>query len=577
MEYAQKKAVTLLLFLFALFFSQSYSQTIVVPAQDLRQDFERTLHQEIPSQDTLSVKNFLKPLQQSRSEKVQVLYYGLLANGYADFFDEMNAKSDENYLLSIQKAKKSKDEALVVWSQFNYCKYLYYYRKMDKLIPVLLETIDNANKINPEQMILPGETYKIFGWIMMRVDDHELALEFLKKALHYTPKDSSDYGAILNAIGNCYLNKGNTQKANSYFDKTATAALRINDQIRYAKALGDKALIAEKTGDLNAAITLLEKDIALSIEYGNEKNNMYASILMARILLKQKKITAASTYLQKAEDIAITKLYYRDSLKEIIELKLKISNGKDPEKELILHRQLKVLENWLLMTDGDFALRKSNWIVQKTKYENEVKSTQVKLVRESKINKIYVIIILLAIMLIFLIVIFSKKRLKNISLEYDKKTMYYEIEKLRYEKTISEANQDLNTQIQYLHNKNSQISKLKLELEAIHQSPSSFLEEKNGKLQALLDSHLMTEENWSSFKREFQKEYVDFTQVLAVEFPELKESNLKIIMLQKLRFNNPEIASLLGITVEAVKKSKQRLKKKMGNRYNLLFEFIEGV
>lgn len=216
-------------------------------------------------------------------------------------------------------------------------------------------------------------------------------------------------------------------------------------------------------------------------------------------------------------------------------------------------------------------------MVQKTKYENQVKNTQVKLVYESKINKIFFIIIILATMLIFLIIVFSKKRLKNISLEYDKKTMHYEIEKLKYEKTISEANQDLNTQIQYLHNKNDQISKLKLELEAIQQSSSSFLEEKNGKLQALLDSHLMTEENWISFKREFQKEYVDFNQLLAVEFPELKESNLKIIMLQKLRFNNPEMASLLGITLEAVKKSKQRLKKKMGNKYNLLFEFIEGA
>ena len=212
MEYAQKKAVTLLRFLIALFFSQSYSQTISVPAQDLRIDFERTIRQEVLSQDTLLVNFFLKPLKQSHSEKVQVLHYGLLANGYGNFFDEMNAKSDENYLLSIQKAKKCEDEALVVWAQFNYCKYLYYYRKMDKLIPLLLETINIANKVNPGQMIFPGETYKTFGWIMMSVDDHDLALEFLKKALRYTSKDSSDYGAILNAIGNCYLNKGNTQK-----------------------------------------------------------------------------------------------------------------------------------------------------------------------------------------------------------------------------------------------------------------------------------------------------------------------------------------------------------------------------
>jgi DNA-directed RNA polymerase specialized sigma24 family protein len=37
--------------------------------------------------------------------------------------------------------------------------------------------------------------------------------------------------------------------------------------------------------------------------------------------------------------------------------------------------------------------------------------------------------------------------------------------------------------------------------------------------------------------------------------------------LQKMGFNNPRIAQILGITLDAVKKNKQRMRKKYGQRY----------
>lgn len=57
-------------------------------------------------------------------------------------------------------------------------------------------------------------------------------------------------------------------------------------------------------------------------------------------------------------------------------------------------------------------------------------------------------------------------------------------------------------------------------------------------------------------------------------FPEITDSNLRIILLQKLGFTNAEISGLLGITIDAVKKSKQRLKRKLGEKYDLLFQMI---
>lgn len=44
-----------------------------------------------------------------------------------------------------------------------------------------------------------------------------------------------------------------------------------------------------------------------------------------------------------------------------------------------------------------------------------------------------------------------------------------------------------------------------------------------------------------------------FYNTLIENFPELKESNLKIIMIQKLDFNNYKISNLLGVTIDVIK------------------------
>ena len=159
-------------------------------------------------------------------------------------------------------------------------------------------------------------------------------------------------------------------------------------------------------------------------------------------------------------------------------------------------------------------------------------------------------------------------------MDYTQKVTSLENDKVEMEKRLSEAHEDLSTQIEYLKNKNVQIKKLKSEIITVKESSSHYLEEKSGKLNALLESHLMTESNWHIFKREFEKEHPDFYQMLLFEYKEITDSNMRILLLQKLNFSNTEIAELLGVTTEAIKKSKQRLRKKLGEKYEKLEYYL---
>ncbi|MFD1606059.1 tetratricopeptide repeat protein [Flavobacterium artemisiae] len=427
--------------------------------------------------------------------------------------------------------------------------------------------MEETNQIDSSEIIFPEETFKFFGWIMSTIED-DSAITYYKKSMQYMKSPSSEFAGVLNAIGNCYFKNNDLSNAMHFFDQSEAMALKVSDSIRYAKILGDKALVYEKKGNLQTAVHFLKQDILYSQKFNIEKNEMYASILLAKILFKQKEIDQTEKILVKAGQIASSKSYYRSSLKEVIELKISILNGKNPKKELLLRRQLKQIEEYLLSTNGNTVLQRSYWLIQKKKYEYNTKKIRLKLEEGEKTKKIIVVILILIISASLITYISLKKKLK-------KKRLKIENDRQFFQQKLNDASSNIEIYTEYLKNKNKQISILENQLEEIKNSASTQLEEEKLKLQETLNSHLMTDENWNTFKREFIKQHGDFYNTVIENFPELKESNLKIIMLQKLDLSNYEMANLLGVTIDAIKKSKQRLKKKLGDRYDLLFEIID--
>lgn len=555
-----------------VFFTKLQAQKVGSPLGGLITNIESAVTKEDnpKKKDTLELKKRLAFLKESSDKKNNILYHALLANGYSVFFDRINRKSEYYYLKSIEEAKKSNDLSLKIWTQINYSKYLYFYCQIDKLLPIVLKTMEESNQIDASEMILPAETFQFFGWIMLTVEDSS-AIGFLKKSMQYIKESSPESASVLNAIGNCYFKNKDFTNAMLYFDKSEAIALKIKDTIRYAKVLGDKALVYDEKGEVNTALNLLKQDIAYSQKFKNEKNEMYASILLAKILLKLDNKNEAEKILERAEEIAGTKSYYRSSLKEIIELKLLLLNGANFQKELILTRQLKQLDEYLLKTNGNAVLKRSNWLIQKKKYESETKEIRLQLEQGERIRNIGILILISTILSSGVAYTFLAKRLEAKAEKFEE----YESDRLAFEEKLKNASSNMNSYAENLQSKEKQIAILEDELEEIKSSAAKHIDEEKDKLREMLSSHLMTDENWSAFKQEFIKQHSSFYNTIMENFPELKESNLKIIMLQKLNLNNYEMSNLLGVTVDAVKKSKQRLKKKLGDKYDLLFEMID--
>lgn len=524
--------------------------------------------------DNNSLKKYLQPLKNSSEPGFQIIYNILTAEGIANCRDKITVDSNHLFEKAIRQAETTSPELEVI-ANIYYAKYLYRYRNMEKALPFFLKAYHLLEKHPNKANIHPQESYKWIGYYFGTIGDTEASAQSLEKAKSLSKNYEANYASILDALGLLYFNNGNLKKAEAYFKQVESISKSIKDELRYAKALGNLSLIYKKRGETETAKKLILKDITISERLAENQNTMYAYTLLGKVLLQEKKYNEALKALKKALQLAKTKSYFNINEIEIQQLlALVYKNLNNKEEELQSFKRIDRLEEELKKTDGDMALNNANILMQKSKLERANSEAHYQKERATLLRNVYLIISLLALVLVGFIYAHSKKKLRNRELMYKQKVLGLEMDKLKFEHKLLETQESLETQVEFLKNKNIQINILKSEIEKIKHSNSYYLEEQQGQLKTLLQSHLMTDENWENFKREFKKAYPEFYQKLKSEYPDLTDSNYRIILLKKLDFNNVEISELLGITTEAVKKSNQRMKKKLGDRYDELSEII---
>ncbi|PQA96281.1 Tetratricopeptide repeat-containing protein [Chryseobacterium piscicola] len=489
--------------------------------------------------------------------------------------DQLNEGSTLLFQTALEISKKEKRADLEIWVSLNYAFYFYTYRKYEKCFPLFMYCIKALEEADGFSIIQICDTYKKIGYFLSTTNDYDNAEEYLKKAYQYAKPESSDMASILNSLGFCSLAKNNFTGAETYFKKTLEMAQKSGDNLRYAKALGSIAELELKRKNFDKAITLLQRDIAISKKNKGDQNTMYALTLLSKAYLENGDIFNAEKNLYIAKDYATAKSHFRSSEYQINEMLLKIAKIKGDDKhELLARRRLEKLKDSLMDFDAKETVLRVGWEFQKKQLQMKVEMDKNKIEKESYL-KLSAIIVACLLLIIMLIIIRSYRlKMKSKKVEYDKKVLTLMIDKIKSESKLNNTHKTLQSYQIYLSEKNKQIEVLEKEMQQVKNSSFSILEEKSGELQNLLESHLMTDENWKNFRNAFIQKYPSHYKELTNQFPDLTDSNLRIIILTKLNMNNTEISRLLGVTIDAVKKAKHRLRKKYENDYERLFEQI---
>lgn len=498
-----------------------------------------------------------------------IAYYGSIANVMAKKFDCLNEQSDAYYRRSVQLAEQNGLYGMKIWALVNYGFYYYSFRQASKAMPLFMEAYFLIDKVPEDQVTCPEDTFKKMGFFFGTLGNIDDALCLLNKAnAHSKSYETEQKAMVLDNLGLYYLKKADTVEAINHFLEAESIALKSKDYVRYGKVLGNIALIYLNRGRYAEALGLINADLSYSKANNSNQNTMYAQVLKSKILLAMDSVDAASRYLDLAEKHAQSKDYLITDVLDIKRIRLKIAQIKqDDQLELILRKKLDVLEEIAANLDGERVLLQKKWEVDKEKNKNALIKSEANYESE-RYMRIASMSISFLIGLGLLVILSKLKRVaKAREAKYQQKVTALQLKKALSDKKLLSTKETLTSYREYLREKNQQIADLQLAIERINESRSYYLEKEQGLLKSLLDSHLMTEDSWSSFRRSFDEQYPNFYQSLKSDFPELTESNMRYIILAKLGLSVFEISNLLGISTESVKKSRQRLKKKIGERY----------
>lgn len=492
----------------------------------------------------------------------------LLGEKQAELVDASNQESTSLFEQAVQLAEESNRPDAIAFTNMLFGFYYYTYAELIKALPIFIRVSEVLDSHAPK-LIEPCEVYVKSAYYYGNIEDSQRAIKYLKTALSHAEPGTATVATIHYAIGIEQHKSGKTKEAEASLLMSKEIAPVSGDFVRYAKALGELAQIDVERGNLAGAEKKLLENIAISKDYNERRNLMYAQIQLAKLYLQQNNINGAKSLIDSAYAYAYSKNYLKGFEQETLELKLEIAQRtNNSSDELKFFRALHELAPQVSSSDGKEVVDQANWELQKNQVVSQLEVKQGKLERASIVKRSWTAISILLFIVLILGFVTYRRRLKMQAAQFQSKMLTFEMDKIKSEKKLDETHNSLTSFRIFLNERDEQINVLEKELLAVKTSTNLTSDKRQGTLTRLLESHLMTDENWNRFKAAFQNEEHEYYTLFINALPGLTESNIRIIILHKMGLTTTQAAHILGLTTDAVKKAKQRLKKKYGDTIN---------
>ncbi len=367
------------------------------------------------------------------------------------------------------------------------------------------------------------------------------------------------YINLENTLGLLYRNEQKYDSAIQCFRTVYNLAVAQKDSAWMGGSTGNIGITYYLQKQYSKAIPLLVYDIDCSIKYGEWNNAANSLIKLTDIYLQQHNMSIAKMLIDSSLRLLSNKAIVEPAqhLQYLYPIMAKyydeVGNTKLAYNYLdsarIANEYMDKKKNAMALAHEEHRLQLLAHQAEMQKHEDD---KQFQLLRR---NAIIVAVVLLA----GLIIVFVNGRRKY----YMQKTKLAEAEKQMAEDELNNAQTQLEDFRKSIYDKNELIEKIRLEVENNQPAVSENLQQTNNEvLTQLMQSILLTDEQWEQFRGNFEKVHSGFLMRLREKLPDLTPAETRYIALAKLKLSNKEMAAMLGVSMQGVRNYRYRLRKK---------------
>ncbi|MCC8426090.1 tetratricopeptide repeat protein [Mucilaginibacter sp. UR6-11] len=410
-----------------------------------------------------------------------------------------------------------------------------------------------------------GSYYSQVAEFYYNLGDYANAKIQLQESLKYKIKTPRERIGIENTLALIYRSNHQYQQALNYFNRALNLARQNKDTVWIGIATGNIGSVYLMLNQYEKALPYIQTDYNQSLKYGEKINATIALLRLVKINLLKNNVKQGLKQLDTAQ------ILIHNSPVPVLNLETDILDLRAifyekmglPATALEFRKKYEIAKDSLTKQNNVAAVEvvKMQYVIGKKLAEETRLKTQAKVETVAR-DTVFIVFFLL---LVILVLVYNRQTLK---IQKDKEIL--RSEKLRVDDELKYTGMKLRSYTENLRKNNMLIDSFKEQIEQlkIKNADAAVV----GHLEELMQAHIMTDDNWLEFKKIFLKVYPNFFFDIKKQFSSLSESDIRLLTLLKLQSTNKEIANMLGITVEGVKKAKQRLKKKMNLESRITIE-----
>lgn len=423
-----------------------------------------------------------------------------------------------------------------------------------------------------EQLKIDSEivsTVSDIGEVHLKYDNYSKALEYLFRANKLCLKDTIKYKKRLRnnnmLLGVSYGSINNVDSSLFYFNKVLAQTDSIGEELDYAGLLNNIGAIYSKRKENSKALEYYYKALSIFRKIINERGIGIALSNIAYISKKEGKntkainfYTEAITYLKRGHELgslADSYINLSDVYKEINEYKLALSYS---QKYIELNDTLNNTE--LLNEVANLEMQQE---IRKKDQEIKILDQQKQLFeKDIKLKKMWFYIVGITMFLLALIGYLILRGLR-ISLKNNQlKQELLNKEKVQLTGDLEYKSKELEKFAFHIIEKNELLGQLKNELKDL----STHQESDNTRVREIsstITNNLLIEKDRKEFEFQLDKIQESFFLKLNNLHPDLTKNERRLCSLIIMGLSSKDIATILNVSPDGVKKSRYRLRKKL--------------
>jgi len=391
------------------------------------------------------------------------------------------------------------------------------------------------------------------------------ARKHYEEAQQYFRKTQDTIGIISTSINICNIINAVDGPEKSLDCYLKLLKEKINNPIDLAQINFNIALNYFELEKFNEANIYIDQAISITEKIKNDNRLIDYYAWKAEIISKLKQYEKGNTYYWKSMKIA----------KKYDDLSFQIAIYESLIANHIKQKKLDSIEVWLVKANqlrDTLKLRETVVHHKQIKLDNELELNEQQLFKKSHQNKILLYLVFFGIIFTFLLIFsfyfYRKNVQKNLSLtklksiQLQNQNEINTLENNRIKDELKVQKREMLTSLVFLRSLNNDVQKVLVHLEVLMKksviSKEDLLKLKE---EIITRSENQTKKgNYSQKLTHTQKKF--FTELLKM-YPDLSNNELKILAYLRVGLNSKEIAEIQNVTIEAVRKTRYRVRKKL--------------